>query len=190
MIPTTWAAPPGLGRGVVEPPDRPLRVGVAAGTATAFGAGGHVLVGGTVTLPVLVAALVAAAVPAWILAGRERGWAWIAGLQVGTQQLVHAALSATGPPVDNAGLVPHDVMFHGHVLAGLLTAAALRLGERRLWDAARRVAERVARWCRRLVIVLPPPIQAAPVDAVAPVAGRPGRALRHVLVLRGPPLHG
>lgn len=174
----------------VRPPSRPLRAGVAAGVATAFGAAGHFLVGGASSSPVLIAALLVAAVPAWLLTARERSWGWIAGLQVGTQQVVHAALSVAGPPDPYAALIVHDLAFYAHVLAGLLAAAVLRVGERRLWAAAGRLAERWARWWRLLLAIgrsyLPAP------RSPAPVAGRTpwqrGRLLRHVLVLRGPPL--
>lgn len=169
-------------------PSRALRSGVAAGTATAFGAAGHVLSGGTATVPVLLLAFAAAMLPAWVLSARERSWTGIAALQVGTQQVVHTALATAGPAVAEAGLLPHDLMFHVHVVAGLVAAAAMRVGERRLWAAARRLAARAAHWWRTLTAAGRGPVHHPPrVPTVTPAAVACARRLRHVRVLRGPP---
>ncbi|MDN5858213.1 MAG: hypothetical protein L0H84_06270 [Pseudonocardia sp.] len=192
MPPTMPAPPPGAAdpRGPVgvHPPSRALRSAVAAGTATAFGLAGHLVAGGTTSFPVLASALAVAVLPAWLLSARERSWIAIAGLQVGTQLLVHEVLSVAGPPVAGGGLMPHDLMFHVHALAGLIAAAAMRLGERRLWAAARRLAARVARWWRRHITCGAGPVRhSAQVPAVTTAAVAGARALRHVRVLRGPP---
>ncbi|MDN5933493.1 MAG: hypothetical protein L0I24_20910 [Pseudonocardia sp.] len=192
MTPTTQAPPSGAaaghGRTGMRAPSRALRSGVAAGTATVFGAAGHVLAGGTATVPVLVAAFAAAVLPAWVLSAREQSWIGIAALQVGTQQAVHMALSTAGPAAAGAGLVPHGLMFHVHVVAGLIVAAVLWLGERRLWTAARRWAGRMARWGRRLTTGGPARASHPPrVPNVMAAAVACARLLRHVRALRGPP---
>lgn len=184
-------APPSPGIGA--PPRRPLRAGVAAAVATTFGAVGHLLTGGSLSAGLVAVALGVAIVPAWVLSGRERGWAWIAGLQIATQQLVHTALSMASAPgfgePTAAGLLPHDLMLHAHILAGLLTAVALRAGERRIWAGARALATRLARWWHRLVPSSSVPIAQTTLLVTAPGAGtRPQRQrLRHAVVLRGPP---
>jgi hypothetical protein len=125
----------------VSPPSRAWRTAVAVSVATAIGAIGHLLAGGSLSVGALAVALAAAAVPAWLSSGRECSWARIAALQIGNQQLVHVALSfataaGIGEPVV-AEPMPHDVMPHdrmphdvvphdrmppAHVLAGLITA--------------------------------------------------------------------
>lgn len=192
MNPTAHAPPAGTAvvcaRAGVPPPSRALRSAVAAGTATAFGATGHLLAGGTTTAAALVAALAAAMLPAWVLSARERSWAGIAALQIITQLVVHAALSAAAPPVDGAGLVSHDLMLHVHIIAGLIATAAMRVGERRLWATARRLAGRVAHWWRRLTAGGSAAVHHPPhVPTVTPAPIACARPLRHVRVLRGPP---
>jgi hypothetical protein len=174
----------------VRPPSRPLRAALAATVATACGALGHMIGGGTLSAAVLALAWGAAAIPAWLLTGRERSWAWIAGLQVGTQLLVHTALSATtAHAAGHHHAIPPEVMFCAHVVAGLLTAVALRVGERRLWAGARRLAARMARWRHRLTDPpagpFPPPPLLVPAPGPAPRFS--GGLLRHVVVRRGPP---
>ncbi len=75
-----------------------MRTAVAAITATVFGATGHLLAGGTVSPVVLAAALVTAAVPAWLLAGRERSWAGIAALQVAQRYASYTRRSRAAAP--------------------------------------------------------------------------------------------
>jgi hypothetical protein len=191
----------------VSPPSRPLRTAVAVSVATAIGAVGHLLAGGSLSPGALAVALGAAIVPAWLSSDRERSWAWIAVLQVGNQQIVHVALSAagTGEPImaahalmpahalagPAAAVFPHDLpMLLAHVLAGLITAVALRAGERSMWTEVRRFAARVRRRLRQLIDLAP----ASPPRAASSIAVRPDhgfrprqRLLRHSVVLRGPP---
>jgi hypothetical protein len=169
------------------PPRRLLRSAVAAGTATVLGTGGHVLAGGSVGTGMVAAAVVVATGVAWSAAGRERGTSVIAALQVGLQQLVHTLLTAGDVPAPD-GILPHDLMLHVHVAAGLLTALVLRAGERRTWAAARRVAARVATWCRRIVLGRRRRTATLAVVSAPALRVRPQhRFLRHALVLRGPP---
>lgn len=168
-------------------PHRLLRTGVSAGLATAAGIGAHVLGGGTVPGPGALGALVALAVPIWILAGRERRFAVIAAVQLAGQQLVHASLELITP---SHVPLPDDVSLYGHLLAAVAIAGWLRTGERRLWAAAQRAARAVAAWCRRSAGPTPArmePLPVAPASAGLGAAG-PGAVLRHVLVRRGPPL--
>ncbi len=169
-------------------PHRLARASVAAASATALGAAGHALAGGDVPpLGVLVAAL-ALLGPAWLLAGRERGWIPIAAAQLAGQQAVHAGLEATGGMGMTGGLVPHDLMLQLHVVAAVLVAGWLRRGERRTWEVARRAARAVAAWLRRVLAPRP-----RPAVAVAATTGRPAlfapatAVLRHTLGRRGPP---
>jgi hypothetical protein len=120
-------------------------------------------------------------------AGRERGWLWLAGQQVGTQLVVHAAASGVAAP-DGAALLPHDLMFALHVVAGLLAATLLRPAERRLCAGIGRVAAAVARCLERLAgpwgtASAPPAMPADPPGfRVRPRSGCGCAALR------GPPL--
>ncbi|GAA2561637.1 hypothetical protein [Pseudonocardia hydrocarbonoxydans] len=158
-----------------------------AALATALGTAGHLLAGGVVSTGPVVLALVLAGVPAWLLTGRERGWLTIAGAQLVLGQVVHAALSA-GHPHDATGLLPHDLMLYAHVLAALMGATALRVGERRVWAAARRLSGRVAAWWRGLTGVGAPVTGPAPVPVRSPDRPcHPGLLLRHSRALRGPP---
>lgn len=136
---------------------------------------------------VLVAAL-ALLGPAWLLAGRERGWIPIAAAQLAGQQAVHAGLEATSGMGMAGGLVPHDLMLQLHVVAAVLVAGWLRRGERRTWDVARRAARAVTAWLLRVLAVGPRPAVARPAPTRAPALLAPATAvLRHTLGRRGPP---
>ena len=88
-------------------------------------------------------------------------------------------------------VVPHDLlMLLAHVLAGLVTAVALRAGERSMWAQVRRFAARVRRRWRRLTDPRPisPPCAAPSIAVMPDHSPRPHqRLLRHAVVLRGPP---
>jgi hypothetical protein len=172
---------------VVAPPRRMARAGVSAAAAVALGLAGHVLAGGAPTVSGVGLAFLAVLVPSWLLAGRERSWTAIAGVQIAAQQVVHPLLVLTSAmPASDA--VPHDLMFFLHVLGACVMAVWLRLGERRLWAAARRLAARLVRWISRLLgVPLAPatPASSGPVGYVPPAAPV---VLRHSLRRRGPPL--
>ncbi|MGQ0572793.1 MAG: hypothetical protein ACT4RN_01170 [Pseudonocardia sp.] len=172
----------------IAPPRRWTRAGASAVAATALGLAGHVAAGGEPTLTGAALAFLVVALPSWSLAGCERGWTTIAAVQIGAQQVVHPLLVASSAVAVPAAL-PHDLMFFLHVLGALLMAGWLRVGERRLWAAARRFAEHLARWRRGLFDAPPAPPPRAPrlrpVTVVAPVLTEP---LRHTLRRRGPPL--
>ncbi|WP_300011600.1 hypothetical protein [Pseudonocardia sp.] len=172
---------------VPRPPRRGLRTAVPTGVATALAVTAHVLAGGTARPATVALALLVAAVPAWLLTARERGWLAISAAQLGLQLVVHGVL-AQADPAPHVHLVPHDLMLHAHVLAALLAAAVLRLGERRAWAVARRLSARVAAWWRRLAAGVPP--VAGPASPRLARTSRPGALrllLRHSRALRGPP---
>lgn len=172
----------------VVPPCRWIRASVAAAAATALGLAGHLAAGGDPTVFGAVLGFLVVALPSWLLTGRERGWTVIAAVQLVAQQLVHPVLIAAAEAPEPAAL-PHDLMFFLHVFGALLMAAWLRLGERRLWTIAHRLAAHLMRWSRRLLHALPGP-------AAPRLVARPGtdprprldRPLRHVVSRRGPPL--
>lgn len=171
-------------------PHRLARACVVAASATVLGAAGHALAGGDVPpLGVLVAVL-ALIGPAWLLAGRERGWIPVAAAQLAGQQAVHAGLEATGGMSSgmSGGLVPHDLMLQLHVVAAVLVAGWLRRGEQRTWEVARRAARAVTAWLLRALAVRPRPAVARPAPARTPALLAPATAvLRHTLGRRGPP---
>jgi hypothetical protein len=172
----------------IRPPLRLVRSVVVGATACGLGVTGHVLVGGSVHYGAVSVAVPVAVAVAWALAGHERDAWMIAALQIGLQLFVHAVL-ATGAAPATGGILPHELMLHAHVAAGLLTAVALRAGERRTWAAARRALARLASWCLRII---DRPAQRTdrpvlrPAPALRVVAHH--RLLRHALVLRGPPV--
>lgn len=171
-------------------PHRLPRAAAAAMLATAVGAVAHLLGGGVVTAAGLVGALAGLLVPIWMLAGRERSFAVIAGVQLAGQQLAHAWLElSAGPDVLPHLRLPDDVSLYGHLAAATLVAGWLRAGERRLWAAARRAVQAVATWLRwartRRGGAPPGLVVLAHVDTPPTHSGT---VLRHVLVRRGPPL--
>lgn len=184
----TSRLPARLADPAVAPPRRSVRASVSAAAAAALGLTGHLAAGGEPTVAGAGLAFLAVLLPSWLLAGRERGWTVIAGVQVSAQQVLHPILvAASGAPAPTA--LPHDLMFHLHVLGAVAMAVWLRLGERRLWAAARRLAAHLARWSRLLLgapqpraasMPVPRPRTAIPLRFAAP--------LRHVLTRRGPPL--
>lgn len=180
-------------------PAQRLRASVFAIVATGVGVVAHLAGGGA--LPpagLLSAVLMLAALGATPLADRERGpGTLLLGCAV-VQLGLHVALagsmhdmhgSAHGPamPAPGGALVPAGWMLLAHVLATLLVAGGLRLGERALWAAAR---------CLAAVVALPPVAPVLPV--VAPARPRPeavprrpaATPLLRALLRRGPPLPG
>lgn len=171
----------------VAPPRREVRAGVSAVAATALGLAGHLAAGGGLTLTGTALAFVAVLVPSWLLAGRERGWTVIAGVQIAAQQVIHPLLVSTSGAAPAVAL-PHDLMFFLHVLGALAMAMWLRLGERRLWVAARRLAAHLARWSARLIEAPRPRPHAVAVRFRAFTPPPLDAPLRHVLSRRGPPV--
>ncbi len=180
-----------------RPPMRTARALVLACVATVIGAGSHVLSGGAVSVAGAVATLPLLAALAWPLTDRERGWLTILGVQLAGQQAAHALFDLTGgadrAPASAAGPLPVDVWFYGHVLAAVVVSIWLRHGERRTWATARRAAETLVRYCRRLLALPaewsdsahPDPAAVGETDRPAVSAHLP---LRHSVVRRGPPL--
>ena len=171
-------------------PHRLSRAAVLAAVMAVAGTLAHVTAGGSVSPPALLVGLALLVGPAWLLTGRERGWTAIAGAQLAGQQIVHAALELAGSGHDSHGAVPTDLMTYGHLTVAALLATGLRLGERRMWRTARRVALAITARLRTLLALFeqaPVPAPAAPPAPPAPPV-RPGRNLHHVVVRRGPPL--
>lgn len=173
---------------MTEAPHRLARAAVVTVSATLLGAAGHALAGGEIRPPGVLLAGLALLGPAWLLAGRERGWIPIAAAQLAGQQAVHTVLESTGGMSMTGGLLPHELMLHAHTVSAVLVAGWLRRGERHTWAVARRAAHAVAGWLRR--VAAPRPVPTVPVPARRPTAfplARLGTVLRHALVRRGPP---
>jgi len=164
-------------------PHRWVRAGASAVAGMLLGLAGHALAGGVASPGGALLAFLAVLFPSWLLAGRECSWAVIAGVQFAAQQVVHPLLVAASDKPDPAGLPP-DLMFSMHVFGAIGIATWLRLGERRVWTAARRLSGWV-----RCVLAGPPPQALA-----AQARRRPGHAhdggtgLLPALSRRGPPL--
>jgi hypothetical protein len=170
----------GSTRGV---PHRSARAAAVSVSAALLGAGAHALGGGRVTLAGVACGVLVLLGPAWLLAGRERGWLPIVAAQLAGQEIVHLLLGAA--PLPGAALLPHDLMFALHAVAALLAGSLLRHGERRLWAAAQRMAHAVLAWLQRASAHCPV------VPRVRPSWSQPCWAdavrLRHAVARRGPP---
>jgi hypothetical protein len=158
-----------------------LRAGLAAAAAVLTAVAAHRVAHGTVDGVGAAWAFAGLVAPAWWLTGRELGWARLALVQLGGQQVAHLALAATAGA---GGLLPLDLMFHAHLAAAALTACWLRMGERRAWAALRRAA---------LVVLNRPPTLRPTARPSRPVPPDPGpsrvvEGLRYALARRGPPL--
>ena len=171
-------------------PHRLARAVAATLLAVLAGVAGHRLAGGTVDPVAVAAAAIGWLGPAWLLAGRERGWTAIAAAQITAQQLVHVLLTVRDSEAGLVvGLIPHDVMLYAHVAAAAVVSGWLRSWERRACGLTREVARIVAGWLRQICF---PWARPAPRLASAVRSGRRPRpastfVLRHALVRRGPP---
>ncbi|WP_219467244.1 MFS transporter [Nonomuraea rhizosphaerae] len=194
----------------------PLRLARSASFAVvcvALAATGHWMAGGRAPGPAELAgaggAVMAAAA---VVAGRERSRVLIIGLLGAAQVCLHVLFglvehsgttitgtTITGTTITGTAVArvaaPDLPVVHGestwpgmflcHAVATLLTAWWLAGGESALWSLLRRLA------ARAVPILTPVPFTPPPVPAAAPEPGpdRPrGRALRHSVVRRGPPL--
>lgn len=182
-----------------------LRAGVFACVSTGLSLGGHVGAAGHGVSPAALAAGFAGVLLlAWAAAGRERGFATILGWMLWSQIALHLVFSLaapapaapggadwdphalhTGAAADPAGGMSAGMVL-AHLAAAVVSAWWLRRGE----AAAFALAEQLAGLVVGLLLILEPSREWAP----APVRpsrrsgnARTGRALRHVLVRRGPP---
>jgi hypothetical protein len=149
-----------------------------------------VIAGGAATVLLTLGCAAALVAPAWLLARRERGWAVIAGAQLGGQELVHAAHTLAAGTVE-VDVASHDLMFYGHILTAVLLAVWLRSGERRSWAAVRHATHGfLERWRALLVLFTRPAVLTAPwiVGPSPELSSRSGWFLRHSVIRRGPPL--
>jgi hypothetical protein len=174
------------------PQSRPGRAVGALAAAIVTTAGGHLL--GTGALPPLTGlllALVVLAVPAWWLAGDERGWERLAAAQVVAQFGGHALFVATATdPVAHTGhaVIGPELVLITHVAGAVVAGAWLRAGERRAAAAARRVVTALRHLIRHFLRTWHAARRPAPARLQS-VSFRGVRAfrLRHSIVHRGPP---
>lgn len=187
----------------VAAPARGTRTASGIGVALIAGGGAHVAAGGIWSTFAAMAAALLLIGPAWLLCRDERGWAAIAALLAAGQFVVHGTFMATAVlfPIAHAGErhasmtpVPSAPMLTFHLAAAAAVGWWLRLGERRLWRAARAAVSAMAGVLRRLLHPTPDPAAghgdpSAP-PAPAGAARRQVRLLSHAIVLRGPPAVG
>jgi hypothetical protein len=153
---------------------------------------GHVLATGALPpLPGVLLALVLLAVPAWWLAGGERGWERLAAAQLVAQLGGHALFVVTAAdPVAHTGHhgIGPELVLLAHGLAAAVAGVWLRAGERRAVATARRAVAALRRLVRSVLTewrAARPPAPARLADAPAP--GVLAARLRHSIVHRGPP---
>jgi hypothetical protein len=174
------------------PQSRPGRAAGAVAAAIATTTGGHLLATGALPpLTGLLLALVVLAVPAWWLAGDERGWERLAAAQVAAQLGAHALFVATATdPVVHTGhhTIGPELVLLTHVAGAAVAGAWLRAGERRAAAAARRVVAALKHLIGNLLRTWHAAHRPAPARrASAPVRGVTDARLRHSIVHRGPP---
>jgi len=164
----------------------------AVAAAIAITAGGHLLAtGAPPPLTGLLLALVLMAVPAWWLAGGERGWERLAAAQLVAQIGGHALFvaTATDPAVHAGhGAFGPELVLIVHIVGAAAAGAWLRCGERRAIAAARRAIaalRRLVGWLLREWRAAGGPATGRPVNASA--HGFLAPRLRYSIVHRGPP---
>ncbi|MCR2813451.1 hypothetical protein NQ166_05110 [Microbacterium sp. zg.Y1090] len=182
---------------------RTLRGAAGAGVATLVAATAHTLSGGGAPGPLLVVAVACLATPLAVLLSGGRSALWRTTLVVGgAQALFHGAFAIAGDArtlpggghahhhIDDivapaAGTVAStETMPLGHLIAAVVTIAALRHGERLLRRLGRGILRLTS---RRLPALRPSP--AAPTVPPAPCARLGSRRLAlSALSRRGPPV--
>ncbi|HVW43041.1 MAG TPA: hypothetical protein VHC18_17000 [Amycolatopsis sp.] len=154
------------------------------------GSVGHVAAGGAWAAPPIVAVAVLLLGPVWVLSRRELTLAGIATLLASGQLITHTALMF-GSAHTGGGMRAGSV-FAFHLMAALLAGWWMRCGERRAWARARRGMAAVCRCVCHLLRGAPRAgansAAAIVVPAVVTGSYRDRVALRHVIVLRGPPV--
>nr|WP_201469492.1 hypothetical protein [Microbacterium hydrocarbonoxydans] len=181
---------------------RLLRAASASTVATTLAAVSHTIAGGAAPHPLLVVAMASFLVPmAAVLLGARASRSRVAATVLVSQTLFHAAFQMLGAPtgtaivsghqhhLDLSGMgtavsaaAPDSVMLLGHLVAAVLTVAALWHGE----SMVRLIAGWVVARLRRATTVFRPPHEspAAPIFAVV----RPiDVTLSSSLSRRGPP---
>ncbi|MCR2816022.1 hypothetical protein [Microbacterium jiangjiandongii] len=182
---------------------RTLRGAAAAGVATLVAATAHTLSGGGAPDPLLVLAVACLATPPAVLLSGGRSSLWRTALVVAAAQaLFHGAFALAGDARALPGgghahhhtgdivasavgtVTPVDPMPLGHLVAAVVTIAALRHGERLL----RRLGRGILRLTSRRLPALRP-LPAAPTAPTAHCARlRPRRPTPSPLSRRGPPV--
>lgn len=178
------------------PPLRLARASVFAAVCVLLTAVGHGTASGRPLGPGSVLAGFAGVLAvAFVLAGHERSLPTITGGLLGGQFMLHALFTAAATGSGHHGDLQQLAaapagngagMTSAHLLAALGSGWWLRRGEQSAWRLARQAAGALL---RPLLLVFSVPVEQvrrvpAPPDAPAP---RAAEALRHVLVLRGPP---
>jgi hypothetical protein len=173
------------------PQSRAARAVGAVAAAIATTGGGHLLATGALPpLTGLLLAVVFLAVPAWWLAGHERGWERLATAQVAAQLGGHALFVATATdPIAHTGhhVIGPELVLLTHVAGAAVAGAWLRAGERRAAAAARRVVAALRHLIRSLLRTWHAARRPAPTRLESvPVRGVLAARLRHSIVHRGP----
>lgn len=179
-----------------SPPLRLLRASVFAAVCVVLTCLGHVMAAGHAmapwTVPVAFAGVLGVAFP---LAGHERSLGTIAGGLLFGQFALHALFSGGQAQHPHYRPVVEDgdgglAMVGAHLVVALVSAWWLRRGERRVWRVARYAVDALVRPLLSLVpgcrLAAPVVVAPMPEPRVRPV----GVVLRHVLILRGPPVNG
>ncbi len=174
-------------------PARGVRTTGGVAAAVLAGVGAHVAAGGMFSLPGALVAAALLAAPVWSLTGREHRWPAITLLLGCGQLLVHGVLELASAPMTHLpgdGLLPSGPMLLCHLAGAAVLGGWLRLGEHRLWQAARHAVNVLAGLLRLLALTANPPRHDAahvcPLwtnDGLRP----PGEVLRHVMGSRAPP---
>ncbi|UBU13507.1 MFS transporter [Nonomuraea gerenzanensis] len=171
-------------------PFRLARTAVFAVVCLGLGVTAHVLGGGSVPVPAMVAALGLSFAAAYPLSGRERSFAAILPLLAGLQVILHLLFSLSHAASPHAlaghlhsGLVPDLGMLVAHGWAVGMTALWLARGEAALWALLRRLAVRLL--VIRLPLLATTPFSTSLGTTEPPVLR--SAVLRHVVSRRGPP---
>lgn len=193
------------------------RGAAAAVAATATAAASHTLAGAEAPSPAILALAVAfSTLVCVVLSGRRLSLRRLAGSVLLSQLAYHALFLVTGGggDVSVAGTSPSGAHFHAattvelvagggghpahslgmwaaHLVAAVLTVAALRHGERVFWTLGSELVRAVVRIVVRASALLAPSTPSvAVVGAAEPRAPHPLDAVLSVLRHRGPPLSG
>ncbi|GAA4440536.1 hypothetical protein GCM10023148_47710 [Actinokineospora soli] len=162
-------------------PVRAARVTLGVALAVGLGGAGHLLAGGRASWSGVLFAAVLLAGPMWLAGRRELTWPVLAVLLSLGQLVVHVAFLGVGSHDPDVHSGPSAwLMWAAHAAAGALLAVWLRVGERRLWRAARRCLDVLTTWLPEPVVVVCPAGSTDPAVGVSAL-------LRHCIVLRGPP---
>ncbi|WP_034271565.1 hypothetical protein [Haloechinothrix halophila] len=179
-------------------PARSLRSISGVGCAVFTGTLGHVAAGGHWSSAGVAFAAVLLVGPTWLLCGREQRFPRIAALLLLGQLVTHESFLLVGAATRHAAhhhaasVGEHVPMLAGHLAAAAAVGWWLRLGERRVWRAARTAVTVVRRCLLRLLSVLLGILIGGVVDphhaTPHPPPVRRRRLSRQPILRRGPPV--